>query len=210
MNNLFANHTFRRRFNHLRIVAWPNTFELVEDEVQEYRHFLSVRDDALAKVVGALRAANVRAAIATGAADVAALGALPDEWLVEEFLPQITLLKSAALGITHGGNNSVTEALTFGVPLVVLPFSTDQFAGAEALERAGFGAALAPNEVSVDELKDAVQRMLSLDSETWDALRELGHALRQQKGHHALMSQIRQSDPLGVRLPSVSRRADRI
>jgi UDP:flavonoid glycosyltransferase YjiC (YdhE family) len=47
------------------------------------------------------------------------------------------------------------------VPLLVLPFSTDQFAGAADIERAGFGVALAPNEASVDELADALRRVLS-------------------------------------------------
>ena len=65
---------------------------------------------------------------------------------MREFLPQVRLLGHAAAAVTHGGNNSVTEAMTAGVPLVVLPFSTDQFAGAAALERFGGAVALAPND----------------------------------------------------------------
>ncbi|MEV8337521.1 nucleotide disphospho-sugar-binding domain-containing protein [Leucobacter sp. NPDC077196] len=122
--------------------------------------FLSVRDDVLRKIVEALRLLGVRAAIAHGSSDIASLGELPTDWLVQEFLPQVTLLERAAAAVTHGGNNSVTEALSFGVPLVVLPFSTDQFAGAEALEQAGLGSALAPNEASVPELRDAIALML--------------------------------------------------
>lgn len=148
--------------------------------------FLSVRDDVLARVVGALKQANVRAAVATGSADVTTLGSMPNDWLVAEFLPQITLLKSAALAVTHGGNNSVTEALTWGVPLVVLPFSTDQFAGAEALERVGFGTSLAPNDATVAELKDAIEHMLNLAPERREALRDLGRRLREREGHQAL------------------------
>ena len=65
--------------------------------------------------------------------------------------------------MTHGGNNSVTEAIGSGVPLVVLPFSTDQFAGAAAVERSGFGVALEPNAASVDELASAIAHVLALD-----------------------------------------------
>ena len=132
--------------------------------------FLSVRADVLERVVSALRQIGVRAAIATGSSDPSELGELPDGWLVRGFLPQVTLLRGAAAAVTHGGNNSVTESMTSGVPLVVLPFSTDQFAGAEALERAGFGVALAPNTASVDELASAIERVLTLPREGLDAL----------------------------------------
>lgn len=124
--------------------------------------FLSVRADVLARVVAALRELGVRAAIATGASTGAELGALPETWLVRETLPQVALLARAAAAVTHGGNNSVTEALACGVPLVVLPFSTDQFAGAAALERAGIGVALDPNRVSAAEIADAVRDRIEL------------------------------------------------
>ena len=120
--------------------------------------FLSVRDDVLQRVADALAALGVRAAIATGAGSIAA----PDGWLVRGFLPQVRLLDRASAAVTHGGNNSVTEAMTAGVPLVVLPFSTDQFAGAAAIERAGFGVALAPNTATVQQLQDAVTAAMAI------------------------------------------------
>lgn len=150
--------------------------------------FLSVRSDVLAKVVTALRESGIRAAVAHGSTELAALGEIPENWLVGEFLPQVTLLESAAAGVTHGGNNSVTESMTFGVPLVVLPFSTDQFAGAAALESTGFGAALAPNTATVDEIKQALGTMLELPLESRMALHELGQALRQGDGSSRLRS----------------------
>ncbi|GAB3602682.1 nucleotide disphospho-sugar-binding domain-containing protein [Microbacterium aureliae] len=118
--------------------------------------FLSVRADVLARVAEALRRLGLRAAIATGVTDPADLGPLPADWLVREYLPQVRLLASAAASVTHGGNNSVTEAAGAGVPMVVLPFSTDQFAGAAAIERVGAGLALDPNTASAAELADAI------------------------------------------------------
>jgi UDP:flavonoid glycosyltransferase YjiC (YdhE family) len=118
--------------------------------------FLSVRGDVLARVAAAIARTGLRAAIATGSTPAGELGPLPDGWLVREYLPQVRLLGAAALAVTHGGNNSVTEAVGQGVPLLVLPFSTDQFAGAAAIERSGAGLALAPNTATVDELAEAV------------------------------------------------------
>jgi UDP:flavonoid glycosyltransferase YjiC (YdhE family) len=122
--------------------------------------FLSVRDDVLAVVTDALRTLGVRAALATGSGDRSRLREVPGDWLVREHLPQVALLRAAAAAVTHGGNNSVTEAATFGVPLVVLPFSTDQFAGAAALERKGVGVALDPNAATPAAVADALARLL--------------------------------------------------
>ncbi|GAA3643673.1 hypothetical protein GCM10022200_29520 [Microbacterium awajiense] len=118
--------------------------------------FLSVRGDVLARVATAIRRTGMRAAIATGSTPAAALGDLPAGWLVREYLPQVRLLEHAAVAVTHGGNNSVTEAVGQGVPMLVLPFSTDQFAGAAAIERVGAGLALAPNTATSGEIEEAV------------------------------------------------------
>jgi zeaxanthin glucosyltransferase len=144
--------------------------------------FLSVRADVLARVATALETVGIRAAIAIGSADRAQLGALPDSWLVREFLPQVTLLSHAAAAVTHGGNNSVTEAMTHGVPLLVLPFSTDQFAGAAAIERVGFGVSLDPNTASIDSLRLAIEQILSLPEAAAEALQQLGASLRATPG----------------------------
>jgi MGT family glycosyltransferase len=159
--------------------------EPVDDEVQawldssdepfvyvSFGSFLSVRGDVLGRVADALRQLGVRAAIATGSASPDDLGVVPPNWLVRGFLPQVTLLRSAAATVTHGGNNSVTEALTFGVPLVVLPFSTDQFAGAAAIEENGYGVALAPNTATVSELAGAIEQVLRMPRASLDALSE--------------------------------------
>ena len=142
--------------------------------------FLSVRADVQARVVKALRRMDVRVALAIGSGDRAVVGALPSHWLVREYLPQVQLLRRAALAVTHGGNNSVTEALTCGVPMLVLPFSTDQFAGAAAVENAGLGLALDPNTASVAELELAARRLIDGDSAS--AAADLGASLRAVPG----------------------------
>lgn len=144
--------------------------------------FLSVRGDVLARVAEALRELDVRVAVAVGSTDAAELGPIPDSWLVRSFLPQVTLLDHAALAVTHGGNNSVTEAMTAGVPLLVLPFSTDQFAGAAALEQAGFGLSLDPNTATPAELRLAAAALLELGGDPRARLTALGASLANDAG----------------------------
>ncbi len=122
--------------------------------------FLSVRADVLARVGAALRGLDVRVAMASGSADVWELGPIPGSWLVRRVLPQVTLLDRSVLSVSHGGNNSVTEALTAGVPMLLLPLSTDQFAAAAAVEEAGYGEALDPNAATPADIRDAARRLL--------------------------------------------------
>ena len=98
--------------------------------------FLSARADVLRRVVSAFRTLPVRVVVASGVTPRSALGAIPPDWHVASYLPQPEVLRSCDLAICHGGNNTVTEALWAGVPLLVCPFSTDQFAGAEDVRRA--------------------------------------------------------------------------
>ena len=74
----------------------------------------------------------------------------------------------------------MTEALTAGVPLVALPFSTDQFAGAAAIESAGAGVALDPNAVVAWMIGAAVARAAS--PPVAGVAASLGEELRREAG----------------------------
>ena len=63
----------------------------------------------------------------------------PPNVLVVERVPQLALLDHASAVITHGGHNTVCEALAQGLPLVVAPIRDDQPIIAEQVERAGAG-----------------------------------------------------------------------
>jgi MGT family glycosyltransferase len=158
--------------------------------------FLSARGDVLGRLAAALVGLDVRVALAIGSADPRELRAssglaeLPDSWLVREYLPQVTLLDSATLAVTHGGNNSVTEAARAGVAMLVLPFSTDQFAGAAAIENQGYGASLDPNVVTVAELKTAIEALLA-DEPVHARSRALGASLRATPGSERAMAALR-------------------
>jgi MGT family glycosyltransferase len=81
----------------------------------------------------------------------------------EEFLPQTEVLPKVDLVITHGGNNTVTECLHFGKPMVVLPIFWDQHDNAQRIEETGFGARLDTYRHSGEELTGEIDRLLADD-----------------------------------------------
>ena len=159
--------------------------------------FLSVRGDVLARVTEALRGLDVRVALATGSTHADELGTIPDNWLVRGFLPQVRLLEHSALAVSHGGNNSVTESMTAGVPMLLLPFSTDQFAGAAAIAAVGFGEALDPNGASASELRAAAERILSAYGTHRPALAKLGESLAGGTGPRRAREALLAATPIG-------------
>jgi UDP:flavonoid glycosyltransferase YjiC (YdhE family) len=161
------------------VAAWLSDGDTRPLVVVSFGTFLAARTDVLARVAAALKLVDARVAIATGDAEHMELGALPDEWLVRPSLPQVALLQEADLLITHGGNNSVTEALTFGVPMIVMPFSTDQFDGAAAVERWSAGVALDPNRSSRPLIAGTVRGLLRKRP---SAPRLIGDRLRARRG----------------------------
>jgi MGT family glycosyltransferase len=86
---------------------------------------------------------------------------LADNMWGAEFLPQTRLLPLADLVITHGGNNTTTEAFHFGKPMIVLPLFWDQHDNAQRVQETGFGTRLATYAFSDEEMSSAIERLLS-------------------------------------------------
>ncbi len=78
-----------------------------------------------------------------------------------EFLPQTSILPHVYLVITHGGNNTTTEAMYFGKPMIVLPIFWDQHDNAQRVHEMGFGVRLPTYSFEEHELTAAIERLLA-------------------------------------------------
>ena len=106
---------------------------------------------------------------------------LPPNMWGAEFVPQTSVIPQVDLVITHAGNNTTTEALHFGKPMICLPLFWDQYDNAQRVAELGLGVRLDPYRVTGQELRDAVGRLLG-DAGLRARLAALGEAIRGRDG----------------------------
>jgi UDP:flavonoid glycosyltransferase YjiC (YdhE family) len=78
-----------------------------------------------------------------------------------EFLPQTSVLPHVDAVITHGGNNTVTESMWFGLPMIVLPIFWDQHDNAQRVHERGHGIRLSTYALTAEALTVALERVLA-------------------------------------------------
>nr|BEK70876.1 hypothetical protein KPHV_81030 [Kitasatospora purpeofusca] len=134
--------------------------------------FLSARHDVLRTVAEAVLTRTDASVIVSAGDRVAELSrspvlaaASPDRLHLGDVVPQQELLTHCTVMVHHGGNNSFTECVAAGVPSLVLPFSSDQFAIAHDVERSGLGTALDPNSAGPAAIAAAIERLVSTNGE---------------------------------------------
>ena len=90
---------------------------------------------------------------------------LADNMWGEKFVPQLAILQTIDLIITHGGNNTITECFYYGVPgFVVCPIFSDQYDNAQRIEEQKLGKRVDPFHCSEEELLKAVEEVLANES----------------------------------------------
>ena len=86
---------------------------------------------------------------------------IPPNVYIYKSVPQLKVLKLADVFVTHGGMNSVSEALYYGVPMLVIPFVSDQPVNARYVEKLGVGMRLIYSEVDKTSVRAHVLSVLS-------------------------------------------------
>lgn len=84
--------------------------------------------------------------------DPAFVAAAPKDAILARYTPQLEVLFRVDVVVSHGGANSVVEALWFGKPLLLLPLCNDQPLQARFLEASGAGTSLDAGSGDVDSV----------------------------------------------------------
>ncbi|MBX3085587.1 MAG: glycosyl transferase [Anaerolineae bacterium] len=118
--------------------------------------------------------------------DLAALGAVPANFIVRNYVPQLDILQRVDAFITHGGMNSIHEGLYYGVPEIVVPHQFEQYLNGKRVEQTGTGLLIGDTRpygrVTAQELRSALETLLTTPSYRQNA-QHIGETLRAAGGY---------------------------
>lgn len=125
--------------------------------------------------------------------DIHNLEPVPGNFIIRSSGPQLDLLQKVDLFITHGGMNSINEALYYGVPLVVVPQQIEQLINGRQVARQGAGVLLADRppygRLDAGVLRCGVDKVLADPSYRINAER-LGRSFREAGGYQQAATEI--------------------
>ena len=149
--------------------------------------------EVLARVIEAADGEQYDLLVALGNdTSAGAIGPVPDNVHLEQYVPFERVLPRCSAVVTHGGFGTAAASVAAGVPMVVLPLGADQFATAMQVERLGIGVVVTgaePLEVDLGfirgafvngstltagEIRDAVKRVFDDDDIQSSALAQCG------------------------------------
>lgn len=114
--------------------------------------------------------------------DIRKLKNVPANIHLYKRVPQLEVLKIADVFVTHGGMNSVSESLVYGVPMVVIPFVSDQPVNARCIERLGVGKHLDYANANKECIKKEVFAVLD-DISIKEKIKNVQELIKQAPGN---------------------------
>ena len=93
--------------------------------------------------------------------DPADLGHLPENVIVERYVPQADVLPLCDVAVGHAGSGSTLGALAHGLPMLLLPNGADQFENAQACAERGVATVLMPNALTGEHIASGVASLLA-------------------------------------------------
>ena len=113
---------------------------------------------------------------------IAKLKNVPSNVHIYSSVPQLEVLKMADVFVTHGGMNSISEALVYGCPMLVIPFVSDQPVNAKCVEKLGVGKRIEYSNVTKDSLRKMVLDVL-MDTEIKENMIKVQQLIKMAPGN---------------------------
>ncbi|CAA6823272.1 MAG: Unknown protein [uncultured Thiotrichaceae bacterium] len=121
--------------------------------------------------------------------DRTTLGNIPENVSVLDYVPQLDMLKQASLFITHGGTNSVWEALLEQVPMLLFPQGGDQHLVANRIQTLNLGQWVKP-DISATNLRKLAEKTMH-NPNARKSLQQMSKAFHQAGGTDKAITTIR-------------------
>ena len=99
---------------------------------------------------------------------------------IEKFAEQEKELQQADLVISHGGINTIYESVYYGAPLLIYPYTADQFFNANLIAQYKIGKRI--DDISVESIRKNAMQILN-DTSFAERSKRLGDTLKIQNGY---------------------------
>ena len=144
------------------------------------------RADLFRAVVDGLGGMDVDVVVATGHSEAArALGPVPENVQVHEWVPWTMTLERTTVVVGHGGASSTLGPLSYAIPIVMIPLGADHFTNAEVTSAAGVATVLDVETVTPEQVRDAV--VAALDGPVREAARRVADEIAQMPSPEAVV-----------------------
>jgi MGT family glycosyltransferase len=94
--------------------------------------------------------------------DPTEFGPQPDNVHVERYIPQNLLLPYCDLVVCHGGSGTIMDAISHGIPMVIIPTGADQPDNAQICAAAGVAKVVGPSERMASNIRQAALEVLTV------------------------------------------------
>lgn len=142
-----------------------SSFDFDEEDIVVYMasgHYLKYSNKIYNTILSVFNNTNVKFVISKGDLKINTKK-LGSNIILKEFVDQEKILKRANLFITHGGYNSITEAIDNEVPMLVLPIANDQFVNSDIISKKKLGRTLSWDSFNANNFIEAVQDIIKSD-----------------------------------------------
>jgi UDP:flavonoid glycosyltransferase YjiC (YdhE family) len=162
-------HTFRYTgFSQSGDEALPDWVAALDEQPTVYATLGTVmndRTDLLAAIVDGLREEPINLILTVGRnRSPQDFGEQPTNVHIERYIPQNMLLPFCDMVVTHGGSGTMLDALSFGLPMVMIPIAADQPVNARLCARLGVAREVTPvgrTEAELaQDIRNATQEVL--------------------------------------------------